>query len=155
MECTISLPDTIVEQLERYTQTEQKRSIEEAVTELLQYALRLSPKRTFSETLQIVRKVKQRLSEQLGDALERVILFGSVARRTATTDSDIDVMVIINDDLMEVDWHTRSDVRELIYDVELEDEVVFDLSVMGKSELQGIKGHTPFVENVLREGIEI
>ncbi len=102
-----------------------------------------------------VRKLKQRLHTHLGKALERVIIFGSVARGTATNVSDIDVMIILNDTFIDVNSRTKSDIRSVIYPIELEDDVIFDLKVMGKSDLNSIHGHTPFVENVMREGITV
>ncbi len=184
MQLTISLPDIMVEKIELYKKTTQKQSTEEVITELLQYALILSPRQKFLETLRkapdaktemteeeqlamvdnvrqemyakkAVQKLKQRLHTHLGQALERVIIFGSVARGTATTASDIDVMIILNDTFIDVNWRTKSDIRSVIYSIELEDDVIFDLKVMGKSDLNSIHGHTPFVENVMREGITV
>jgi predicted nucleotidyltransferase len=105
--------------------------------------------------IQTLEKTKQILRKSLGKALDRVIIFGSVARGSATVASDIDMMVILDDEVERVDRTTDSRIRAIIYPIELEDDVVFDLKVMKRSELQGIHGHTPFVENVMREGIVI
>ncbi len=110
---------------------------------------------TYEQYGQTLQKLKLHLHEHFGKALDRVMVFGSVARGTATDASDIDVMIILNDDLIDVNWHTESDIRSVVYPIELEDDVVFDLKVMGKADLQGIRGHTPFVENVMKEGITV
>ena len=183
-ELTISLSDIMLEKIELYKKSTQQQSIEEVITELLQYALMLPLRQKFLETLRkapdaktemteeeqaalvdkvrqemymkkAVRKLKQRLHTHLGQALERVIIFGSVARGTATTASDIDVMIILNDTFIDVNWRTEQDITTVAYPIELEDDVVFDLKVMGKSDLNSIHGHTPFVENVMREGITV
>ena len=104
---------------------------------------------------QTMQKLKKRLQDHLGKALDRVIVFGSVARGSAKDTSDIDVLIILNDELLEVDWHTEDDIMTVVYPIELEEDVVFDLKVMGKNDLQGIHGHTPFVENVMKEGISV
>jgi predicted nucleotidyltransferase len=104
---------------------------------------------------QTLRKLKRRLQEHLGKALDRVIIFGSVARGSSKVTSDIDVMVILDDELLEVNWRVEDDIISVVYPIELEDDVVFDLKVKGKKELQGIRGHTPFMERVMKEGITI
>lgn len=102
-----------------------------------------------------VKKLKHRLRNHWGKALDQVIIFGSVARDSAQSTSDIDVMIILDDTTLDITWKTLSEVRTVVYPLELEDDVVFDLKVMGKNALQGLAGHTPFVENVLREGIRV
>lgn len=104
---------------------------------------------------QTIRKLKTRLQDHLGKALDRVIVFGSVARGSAKATSDIDIMIILNDELLEVNWHTEDDIMTIVYPIELEEDVVFDLKVMGTSDLEGIHGHTPFVENVMKEGVVV
>lgn len=84
-----------------------------------------------------------------------MIIFGSTARGTATEMSDIDVMIIVNDACKKPDGQLKSAIRAETYLLELEDNVIFDLKVIRKQELQGIHGHTPFMENVLREGITV
>ena len=102
-----------------------------------------------------IQKLKQHLHDRLGKALERIIIFGSVARGSATDASDIDVMIILNDDFIDVNWRTKSAIRSIIYPIELEDDVIFDLKVIGKRDLDSIRGHTPFMNNVMKEGISI
>ncbi len=46
-------------------------------------------------------------------------------------------------------------MRTLALPVELEHDVVFDLKVVDKAALSGIRGHTPFMERVLAEGVEV
>ncbi|GAK56492.1 predicted nucleotidyltransferase [Candidatus Vecturithrix granuli] len=112
-------------------------------------------KNTSMQYERTVQKLKHRLRTHWGKALDQVIIFGSVARDAARSTSDIDVMVILDDSTLDVTWKTLSEVRTVVYPLELEDDVIFDLKVMGKHALQGIAGHTPFVETVLREGIRI
>ncbi|ASJ11947.1 nucleotidyltransferase domain-containing protein [Thermococcus thioreducens] len=47
------------------------------------------------ELEKILREVKSRLQEILGDDLVEVILFGSYARGEAREDSDVDVLVVV------------------------------------------------------------
>ncbi len=102
-----------------------------------------------------IRKLKKRLYKHLGTVLDEIIIFGSVARGSATPASDIDVMIILNDDLMEVNWHIENDIIDVTYPIELEDDVVFDLKVIGKHDIQGKYRYMPFVEHVMKEGITV
>ena len=100
-----------------------------------------------------IRELKKRLYKHLGKVLDKIIIFGSAARGSATPASDIDVMIILNDDLVEVNWRIEDEIIDLTYPIELEDDVVFDLKVMGKRDIQGKYRYMPFVEHVMKEGI--
>lgn len=102
-----------------------------------------------------IQKLKKRLREHLGKALDRVIIFGSVARGSATTASDIDVMVILDDKLINVNWRIENDIIDVVYPIELEDDVVFDLKVMGKQDIQEKYRYMPFVEHIMKEGVTV
>jgi predicted nucleotidyltransferase len=102
-----------------------------------------------------VQALKSRLSERYGQALERVIVFGSVARHTACAASDMDIMVVLTLPQHSVDWSTIQEIRALALAVELEYDVVFDLTVIDMHELAGLRGHTPFMERVLAEGVDV
>lgn len=102
-----------------------------------------------------IRKLKKRLYKNFGQALERVIIFGSVARGSATSASDIDVMVVLDDECLDVDWHTEENIIDIVYPLELEDDVVFDLKVMGKHDVYEKYRYMPFVERVMQEGITV
>jgi hypothetical protein len=54
-----------------------------------------------------------------------------------------------------VDWLTIQEIRALALAVELEYDVVFDLIVIDVHELAGLRGHTPFIERVLAEGVDV
>ena len=98
--------------------------------------------------------LKERLKEVFTpEAVSDVILFGSVANGKDTVASDIDVMIILDNDDKIVDWDTEKKVRAIAFDIELSHDVVFDLKVMDRKMLRSQEGHTPFVEKVLTEGI--
>lgn len=95
------------------------------------------------------------LRNRFGAALHEVVVFGSVARDTATESSDIDVMVILDHPDESVDWRTERDVRSVAFQVELDHDVVFDLKTVDRADLSGSLGHTPFMERVLAEGVTV
>lgn len=51
-----------------------------------------------ARTRQITSEFKQAMHGLYGDRLDRVVLFGSYARNTYRDDSDIDFMVVLNDE---------------------------------------------------------
>jgi predicted nucleotidyltransferase len=100
-----------------------------------------------------IQKVKQVLQSAYQERLEALWVFGSVARGKAYEGSDIDLMVILNVPSQDSYWHYYREIRGLIYPVELEEDVVFDLKVFAKDDLAGIIGRTPFMERVMAERI--
>jgi predicted nucleotidyltransferase len=61
-----------------------------------------------------LRRFRSRLAERFGERLREVVLFGSYARGEAHEESDVDVLVVV-DDLSESE---RRDVIDLAYDVD-------------------------------------
>ena len=100
-----------------------------------------------------VRKLSGSLRRRYGSALDRVVVFGSTARGTAREGSDIDVLVVLDVPQEQADWRVEREIRALALAVELEDDVVFDLKVVAQEGLSGLRGHTPFMERVLAEGV--
>ncbi|MHB8907915.1 MAG: nucleotidyltransferase family protein [Syntrophales bacterium] len=107
------------------------------------------------KNIESVRKLKESLLRHYGATLESVRIFGSVARDTSGPLSDIDVMIILDQPSRSVNWRTEREIRSLAYPIELEEDVVFDLKVLAKEDLENIKGHTPFMERVRSEGVRI
>ena len=95
------------------------------------------------------------LRARFGVALHQVVVFGSVARDTASPESDIDVMVVLDRPESPVDWRTEREVRSVAFDVEIAHDVVFDLKTADRTALSGLAGHTPFMERVLAEGVTV
>ena len=101
------------------------------------------------ELLKILREVKEKLEEILGDDLVEVILFGSYARGEAREDSDVDVLVVVKKlPDREEEW----EIGELMTDLVLRYGVVFSLIIYPeKPEMV----YDPLIINARREGVEI
>lgn len=81
--------------------------------------------------------------------VQKLILFGSVARTTHTPESDVDVLAVLDDD---VDVSVvEEQLRDIAYDVMLEHGTVFSIHAVTESTLEGRENH-PFFRNVLAEG---
>ena len=95
-----------------------------------------------------VEEFVRRALVKYGDKIDEIILFGSVARREAREDSDIDILVIWRGD--EADgWRSMTG---LSFDVLLDQEEYISVKVIG---LKDLGTESPFIKNVLREGIKI
>ncbi len=100
-----------------------------------------------------VLELKKRLRHRYGDRLVRFIVFGSYARGEHTADSDIDILITLTG---QVDWNLECEILHLTYEIELECDIIMDIKVYSEEELlHTILGVTPFMENVMREGIPV
>jgi len=97
----------------------------------------------------LVDRVKAHLYELYGQGIRRVILYGSHARGEATKDSDIDVLVLVDQSLnpREVD----DGLDELLYDIILEEHELVSVIVLPEDYFESHK--FPFMLNVRKEGV--
>jgi len=90
-------------------------------------------------------KVKQKI--------QAVYLFGSRARGTERPDSDYDLLLVVTRNFSLSD---RDKLYDRVVDVLLETGKLLSLKVFKEKEFQRLSGlRTPFIENVLREGIKV
>ncbi|WP_276259800.1 nucleotidyltransferase domain-containing protein [Haloglomus litoreum] len=94
----------------------------------------------------------EELRERLGSAdipgLDRLILFGSVARRDHQPDSDVDALAVLADD---APGETGERVRDIAYDVMLETGTVVSVQVVHAGTFAERSDH-PFFRRVRSEG---
>ena len=100
------------------------------------------------EYQEAVKEFVRRAREKYDDKIDSFILFGSVARREAKKDSDIDILVIWNGDEAE-GWRAMTG---LAFDVLLDEEKYISTKVLG---LEDLKAENPFIKNVMKEGVKI
>ncbi|NJK76809.1 MAG: nucleotidyltransferase domain-containing protein [Microcoleus sp. SU_5_6] len=96
-------------------------------------------------------ELRQYFNELYGDRLVQLILYGSQARGDAKPDSDIDILVVLNESVnasKEIDRTT-----EFIADLCLDRTVV--ISSAFASALRFQQENSPFFLNVRREGVPI
>lgn len=93
-------------------------------------------------------KFADRAEEELGDSLEKLVLYGSVARGEETEDSDVDVFAVVEEQ------GQLERLRELAYRIGvLEQEVVINVQGRAREDFEGFEA-TSYLRNVSEEGIE-
>lgn len=86
----------------------------------------------------------------VADKLLSIILYGSVARGTATSESDVDIAIIINGKMDEAMEDALSDV---IVDMNLKYDRVFSVVDIDRAEMVKWGKVLPYLRNVQNEGV--
>lgn len=86
-----------------------------------------------------------------GDKLAEVILFGSYARNQQDEESDIDILVLVNEDKMALKAYSMP-VVEMVTEINLQYDVVLSVVLQSMEEYEEYKEVLPFFINVRQEG---
>ena len=86
----------------------------------------------------------------LEDNLISIVLYGSVARGTATEESDIDIAIIAK---QEFDMELRDKVVELAVDIDLKYDTVLSIVDIDYNKYLEWQDIMPFYKNIKKEGI--
>ena len=100
----------------------------------------------------ILMELAEMLQEVYRDKLKEVILYGSVARGTATDDSDVDIMVLVDgtDQELRAFEDRLSDVST---DISIKYFKVFSIIDVCYQEYMDWMKRSPFYRNVSEEGV--
>lgn len=97
--------------------------------------------------------------KQISQAIHRVaptaetILYGSEARGDARSDSDIDVLILLDGEKR--DFKHEDELAGKLYDIELATGVLISPMIMPRKQWENRPFKTPFYINVMNEGIKI
>jgi len=92
------------------------------------------------------------LKEKYGDKVEKVVLFGSVARGEDKEDSDVDVLIITNYDSFKM----QKLVSEIVVDILLKTGIYVSAKVLTLEEFNFLREiNSPFYKSVMEEGITV
>jgi len=80
-----------------------------------------------------------------------IILYGSFARGDHRADSDVDLLILLNQD--QVSRQDEKRIKYPLYELEFETGQIISPIVLSKSTWEHKHRITPFYENVTREGI--
>lgn len=99
----------------------------------------------------IISLIKSKIKKKNSNA--EVILFGSHARGEAQTDSDWDILILL--DSLHVTRQTEKEYREELFDVELEIGEPISTFVYSKQDWETRHSITPLYKSIKREGVLI
>ena len=100
----------------------------------------------------ITNEVIKAAGESLGDKLDKIILYGSYARKDYDADSDIDIMILA-DIPREECWKERLKISNLTGWLDLKYDVLISLHVTDCTTFYKFLRVEPFYQNVLRDGV--
>ena len=90
------------------------------------------------------------ITARFGHLVSSIIVFGSKARGDATADSDLDLLLVID----EGDWHVKSEIADIAYELSIGTDVVPSVKVYTRAEWEELReSESPFREEVTREGL--
>ena len=97
-------------------------------------------------------ELEEKLQRVYGNKLKAVILYGSVARGTATEESDIDIMVLVDGTAQEL--RTFEDqLSDVSTDISIKYFKVFSIIDISYQEYMRWENTSPFYRNVSKEGV--
>jgi len=99
---------------------------------------------------QMVDELVAGLLKIVDEQLVSVILYGSVARGTASSESDVDVALLIKGSLSSV---TENELSDFIVDMNLKYDKVFSVIDIDIDNYEKWKAVAPFYKNVKQDGI--
>lgn len=99
---------------------------------------------------QILADLKKHLTENYGDSVKNVILFGSQARGDSKEASDYDILIVLNNDYTGKD---ENQIMDLCYDIDLKYNIIIDAHFISKKEINSLRGKQPIFVNAINSGI--
>ena len=97
-------------------------------------------------------ELEEMLQRVYGNKLKAVILYGSVARGTATEESDIDIMVLIDGTAQELRAF-EDQLSDVSTDISIKYFKVFSIIDISYQEYMQWMNTLPFYKNVSQEGV--
>ena len=88
----------------------------------------------------------------MGEKLEQIILYGSVARGTSTEESDVDIALLIHGT---IDENLEDHLLDFIVDMNLKYNRVFSVIDIDYETFRKWETVLPFYSNVRREGVTL
>jgi len=100
----------------------------------------------------ILYALERELGKIFKDKLKKIILFGSYSRGDYKDESDIDVMVLVDDPNP---YQYDDALLDIEVDLSLEFEAVLSIFAENESSYEEAKAYKPFLKAIEKEGIEI
>lgn len=106
---------------------------------------------TMDDIRSLIEKIRAQLEERYGSKVLQIILYGSFAQGKATSESDVDLLVVVDDSLDP--WEVRRSLDDLLLDILLANGRLISVLVVPKSFYESYR--SPFLKQVQKEGIPL
>jgi len=100
---------------------------------------------------QLVNNIKEYLIKMYGEKIKQVILYGSYVRGESTKDSDVDILVLVDESLNPSE--VRKVLSDLLFDILLEEGELVSVIVVHEYFFENY--NSPFMLNVRKEGVTV
>ena len=94
------------------------------------------------------------LNKVFGSKLDSIVLYGSYVRGDYDSESDIDIMALIDMNKTELCKYRRT-VSSLANDIDLKYDVLLSIKLQDKPTFIKYQNALPFYKNILREGMKV
>jgi predicted nucleotidyltransferase len=101
---------------------------------------------------QAMQELKDLLMTTFPEEIEQVILFGSQVTGEAQEDSDYDILVVVKHDY---DWRFKNQIYDTTWEIDFKHDILTDIKLISKNELQTLKGKQPFIQSAFEEGVNL
>ncbi|MCR5157605.1 MAG: nucleotidyltransferase domain-containing protein [Prevotella sp.] len=101
-----------------------------------------------NEVVERIRQEAHKLSPHV-----QTILYGSEARGDARPDSDIDLLLLVDQD--KLSYSDKDRIMAPFYDIELDTGIIISTLILPRKEWENRPFLTPFQYNVNREGVTL
>ncbi|UBM61112.1 nucleotidyltransferase domain-containing protein [Candidatus Sulfidibacterium hydrothermale] len=103
------------------------------------------------EREKILKQIKRSVSAVVPKA--EVILYGSYARGEEKSTSDIDILILLDQD--DISLNDEIKIAYPLYEIEYSTGVIISPLILSKKKWNKLHRITPFYENILNEGIRL
>ncbi len=94
--------------------------------------------------------IERRIKELFGSKVVKIILFGSYAREDYNEESDVDILVIVDDEKLDLYKKMSMEITNYYLDKE---NILLSIIIEKASLAERYKDHSPFLININKEGV--
>lgn len=97
-------------------------------------------------------EVEKRIRELFGEKVSKIILFGSYARGDYNSESDVDIIVLVNDENL---YKYRKSRVKIILEYLEKHNILLSVRIVETDKFFMYKDTLPFYQNIINQGISL